>query len=244
MRPIAVVQAFKENTLGLLAEYPATIVHCADSYEAIEAVEHGDAVAIMKGDLSSGDFLRPIVREYRSRPNAVLSHVYRLVTPRGRVVYVTDAAVNIAPDLDAKREILMNAVDAWLRIERDAPRVAVLSATEEVNPAMPASEDAAQLVWEFNSDECAVQGPLAFDNAWDLQAAEKKGVDGPVAGRADILLVPDIMSGNMLAKSMVYVGRCAATGFVMGAKCPVILLSRADDKPSKLSSMLLATRMA
>jgi phosphotransacetylase len=245
---IGVVGATHPDTLDLCKRFnqvddsrDSWTFHYSTSDEAIDAYERGEIGVIMKGDLHSSDFMAPIVRRLRPTPKSVLSHVYRLETKPYRVTYVTDAALNIAPTFDQKKEIVRNAVALWNLMEnrKPVPRVAMLSATEEVTQKIPSTLDAEKMR-HYWLGPCNVAGPLAFDNAWSLQAAEKKGIDHPVAGKADILVVPNLVAGNMMAKAMIYVGGAVAEGLVVGAKCPIVLTSRADSLASKLSSLFWA----
>ncbi|MFD2138383.1 bifunctional enoyl-CoA hydratase/phosphate acetyltransferase [Novosphingobium resinovorum] len=162
---------------------------------------------------------------------------------------ITDAAVNIAPDLPAKADIVQSAVDLW-RVLFDAqakPRVAVLAAVETVNPRMQATLDAAALCKMADRGQiadCVIDGPLAFDNAVSPEAAREKGIVSPVAGEADILVVPDIEAGNMLAKQLSFLGGAEAAGIVLGARVPVMLASRADSERARLLSCAIAVLLA
>jgi phosphate acetyltransferase/phosphate butyryltransferase len=158
---------------------------------------------------------------------------------------VTDAVVNISPDLCDKADICRNAVDVWLALtgESHLPKIAVLAAVEVVNPAMQATIDAAALCKMAERDQitgCIIDGPLAFDNAISREAAREKHIVSPVAGDADILITPDIEAGNILAKQLTFISHADAAGIVMGAKVPVILTSRADNLRTRLLSCALA----
>jgi phosphotransacetylase len=162
---------------------------------------------------------------------------------------ITDAAVNILPDLPVKADIVQNAADLWRVVFGDGnlPKVAVLAAVETVNPKMQATLDAAALCKMADRGQitgCLIDGPLAFDNAISAEAAREKGIVSMVAGEADILVVPDIEAGNMLAKQLTFLGGAEAAGIVLGARVPVILTSRADNERARLLSCALAVLLA
>jgi len=229
------------------------IVHEPDAIKAVAAavkmVSSGDADILMKGYIHTDDFLRGVLnKEYGLRTNAIMSHVFigELRDPE-RLVFITDGAMNIAPTLEQKAAILLNAVHLANIFGVMKPTVAVLAAVELVNPAMPATVEAACLAKMADRrqyvPECVVDGPLALDNAVSMAAARHKKIGGAVAGRADILLVPDIEAGNMLAKSLVYFGNRRLIGLLVGSKAPVVLTSRADSKESKMLSIAGAVLM-
>ena len=159
----------------------------------------------------------------------------------------SDAAMIIAPDLGQKVQILENAVKAARALDIISPKVAIVCAVEKVNPKMPATLDAQELV-KMNQEgrirDCMVGGPFALDNAVSVEAAKHKGIDHPVAGKADVLIVPDIEAGNILYKSFVYFARAKNAGVIVGAKVPIVLTSRADNEEAKLNSIALAVLMA
>ena len=171
-----------------------------------------------------------------------------LQTPHyARPFIVTDAAINLAPDLPQKADIVRNAIDLAHAIGVAEPKVAILAAVETVNPSMPATLDAAALCKMADRGQIVggvLDGPLAFDNAVSIAAAHTKGIDSPVAGQADILVVPDLESGNMLAKQLMYMGDAASAGIVLGARVPVILTSRADSRESRIASCAIALLLA
>jgi phosphotransacetylase len=173
-----------------------------------------------------------------------MSHVFVLDVPSyPRPLLVSDAALNIAPDLAAKRDIVQNAIDCAHAMDIAEPKVAILSAVETVNPKMLSTLDAAALCKMADRGQIVggvLDGPLAFDNAISLEAAEAKGIKSAVAGRADILIVPDIEAGNMLAKQLFYLSNAQSAGIVMGARVPIILTSRSDPEASRLASCALA----
>ena len=177
-----------------------------------------------------------------------VSHAFLMDVPDyPRPLLITDAAVNIAPTLAEKADILQNAIDLMHRLGYRAPRVAILSAVETVNPAIASTIDAAALCKMVDRGQVTgaiVDGPLAFDNAVSGEAARIKGIDSPVAGRADVVLVPEIESGNMLYKQLVYLAGADAAGVVLGARVPIILASRADSVRIRLASCALAVLLA
>jgi phosphate butyryltransferase len=231
----------------------AALVHEPDPIRAVAAavkmVSSGDADILMKGYIHTDDFLRGVLaKEGGLRTGSVMSHVFVAeVGDQNKLVFITDGAMNIAPDLEQKAAILLNAVHLANLFGVMKPKVAVLAAVELVNPAMPATVDAACLAKMADRrqfvPECIVDGPFALDNAVSLAAARHKKIGGPVAGQADILLVPNIEAGNLLAKSLVYFGHDRLVGLLVGAKAPVVLTSRADSAESKLLSIAGAVLM-
>jgi phosphate butyryltransferase len=229
------------------------IVDCATPLEAAQkaclAVHNGEAEILMKGHLHTDDFLRAVLdKETGLRSGSVMSHVFILETTfRGKLTMVTDGAMNIAPDLVTKAEIIMNAVyfARCLGIER--PKVGVLAAVELVNPKMPATLDAAalntmQLRGQF--PDCIVDGPFALDNAISKEAAIEKGIGGEVAGDCDIIVTADIETGNALAKSFAFLCGGRTAGVLIGAAAPIVLTSRADSAEAKLYSIAASVLMA
>lgn len=229
----------------------------------IEAVEHSHAAAaravelavggrvatLMKGSLHSDELLGAVVAENSGlRTDRRISHVYAMSVPAySKPLVVTDAAINIQPTLDHKRDICQNAVDFLHTLGVAEPLVAVLAAVETVNPRMPSTLDAAALTVMAARGQITgarVDGPLAFDNAINSDAARTKGIISPVAGQADILLVPDLEAGNMLAKQLIYFGGADAAGLVLGARAPIILTSRADSLRTRIASAALAKLVA
>jgi phosphate butyryltransferase len=213
--------------------------------QAVRQVRIGAADVVMKGALDTATLLRAVLDpEHGLRTGRVLSHV-ALFTPEGydRFILVTDAAMNIAPTLEQKREIVLNALEVAHAIGLKTPRVAVLCAKEKVDSKMPATTDAAALkdTWQDGAlPGCILGGPFALDNAIDPHAARIKGIDDPVAGRADILLAPDIEAANILYKSLVFFARAPNAGIILGATAPIVLTSRADSRQSRVDSIALA----
>ncbi|NIA06777.1 MAG: phosphate butyryltransferase [Actinobacteria bacterium] len=216
--------------------------------KAVKLVSDGKADILMKGYIHTDDFLRAVLnRENGLRTGVVMSHVFIIEVPEfDRLLFITDGAMNIAPNLQQKAEIILNAVHLANLFGVTRPKVAVLAAVELVNPNMPVTLDAAVLAKMSQRDqfrpEVIIDGPFALDNAISEIAAKHKNITGPVAGAADILMVPDIEAGNMLAKSLVYFGHYRLAGILMGASAPVVLTSRADSAESKMLSMAAAVR--
>jgi phosphate butyryltransferase len=229
------------------------IVDLADPLQALSAAvkmaSSGEAEILMKGYVHTDDFLRALLdKEHGLRTGSIMSHVFIAeVRPQDKLIFITDGAMNIAPDLQQKAAILLNAVHLANIFGVMNPRVAVLAAVELVNPAMPATLDAAALAMMSDRGQfvppSTVGGPFALDNAVSVRAAAHKKIGGPVAGQADILLVPSIEAGNMLAKSLVYFGGHRLIGLLVGAKTPVVLTSRADTMESKMLSIAGAVLM-
>ena len=219
--------------------------HRAAAAHGIAMINDGQAAAVMKGHLHTSTLLGEVVkRDGGLRTSRLLSHVFVMDVPGlDRVLMITDAAVNIAPDLKAKADIVKNALDLALALGVAEPKVAVLSAVETVNPAIPSTLEAAALAKMAERGQIKgglVDGPLAMDNAISLAAAETKGIRSPVAGRADVLIAPNMEAGNMIAKELSYLAHAESAGIVVGARCPVILTSRADGEKARLASCAVA----
>ncbi|WP_181350045.1 bifunctional enoyl-CoA hydratase/phosphate acetyltransferase [Thalassobacillus sp. CUG 92003] len=213
--------------------------------EAVKAISNSQANVLMKGNLPTKTILQAVLnKEFGLRKQGVLSHVALFEIPeQKRLIFLTDSAMNISPDLDEKAAIINNAVGTAQRIGYHTPKVAALSAVEVVNSAMSASTDAALLTQMNKRGQitgCDVDGPLAFDNAISLEAAKQKGIDSSVAGQADILLAPTIEVANSLYKSFVYFAHAKVAGIISGAAAPIVLTSRADSAESKVTSLTLA----
>lgn len=211
--------------------------------EGVRMVAEGRVQALMKGHLHSDTFLHPVLEGLRKKRR--LSHVFLAeLSSYSRLLFITDAAMNIAPDLEAKAEILQNAIDMAHALGNPEPKVAVLSAIETVNPRIVSTIDAACLAKMAERRQitgAVVDGPLAFDNAISKEAARTKELGSPVSGAADILLVPDLVSGNILAKDLEYLAGATLAGVILGARVPVILTSRSDPPRSRFLSACLAT---
>lgn len=216
---------------------------------AAAMVAAGEADAVMKGIIHTDGFMRALLDpEHGLRlAGRRVSHVFMVDIPTyPKLLAITDAAINIAPDLNAKAQILENAVELAKLLGVARPKVAVLSAVETVNPAIVSSLDAACLTLMARRGQLAdaiVDGPLAFDNAISAEAAREKEIVSPVSGDADILLVPDLVSGNILAKNLEYLAGATAAGVVVGLSAPVVLTSRSDPPKARLASLALAVLM-
>jgi phosphate acetyltransferase len=216
---------------------------------AVELVREGKAEALMKGSLHTDELMAAVVkRDAGLRTARRVSHCFVMAVPdHDDPLIITDAAVNIAPSLEDKRDILQNAIDLAHAMMFAEVRVAVLSAMETVNPKVPSTIEAAALCKMVDRKQITgalVDGPLALDNAIDPEAARIKGIASPVAGRANVLLVPDLEAGNMLAKSLSFLAGADAAGIVLGARVPIILTSRADSVMTRLASCAVAVLVA
>jgi len=221
----------------------------AAAQRAAAMVGEGRVEALMKGSLHTDELMSVIVsRAAGLRTARRLSHVFVMDVPgHDKLLLITDAAVNIAPDLKVKADIVRNAIDAAHAIGIAEPRIALLSAVETVNPDIPSTVDAAALREMAQRGEISggiLDGPLAFDNAISAEAARIKGISSPVSGQVDILVVPALEAGNILYKSLVYLGAAVAAGVVLGARVPVILTSRADSPESRTASAAVACLIA
>ena len=238
-----------ENFSQLLSTDKIRIHHTVDAahaaLESVKAVSNGQAHVLMKGNLPTSVILKAVLnREYGLRTGKVLSHVAAFeVTGYDRLLFVTDAAMNVAPDLETKAQIIRNAVATAQACGVARPIVAPLAAIETINPAMVPTTDAAALVMmnkRGQINDCVIDGPLALDNAVSIEAAAQKGLTGETAGKADILLVPNIEAGNILYKSLMYFANAKVGAIIQGATAPIVLTSRADTAESKLYSLALA----
>ncbi len=240
-----------ENNIDLNHFELIDIVDLAEaSLKAVELVSTGKAHMVMKGLVDTAIILKAVLnKEIGLRTGNVLSHVAIFDVPAyHKLLLVTDAAMNIAPDLEGKKQIIENSLVVANALDIEEPKVAIVCAKEKVNPKMPATVDAQGLV-DMNKDgslaNCMVGGPFALDNAISKEAAKLKKIDSPVAGDADILLCPNIESGNVLYKALSFlVGESKNAGIIVGAKAPIVLTSRADNEITKLNSIALATLMA
>jgi phosphotransacetylase len=217
----------------------------ASAAKAVALVREGQAEVLMKGSLHTDELLAAVVaRETGLRTGRRLSHVFIMDVPTyHKVLIVTDAAINISPTLDDKTDICQNAIDLAITLGVEKPKVAILAAVETVTSKMPATIDAAALCKMADRGQIKggiLDGPLAFDNAISKQAAETKGIHSEVAGDPDILLVPDLEAGNMLAKQLSFLANADSAGVVLGARVPIILTSRADTVRSRIASCAVA----
>ncbi len=219
--------------------------HSAAAAAAVELARMGKADAIMKGSLHTDELLHHVVKHKGGlRTHRRLSHDFVMDVPGlDHVLLVSDAAINIAPDLEAKVDITQSAIDVALALGIAKPKVGILSAVETVNPKIPSTIDAAVLSKMAERGQikgAIVDGPLAMDNAIDVEAARSKGITSLVAGHADILIVPNLEAGNMLAKELTFVAHAEAAGIALGATVPIILTSRADGEKARLASCAIA----
>ena len=217
----------------------------ASAAKAVELVRGGRADLLMKGSLHSDELLSAVVaRDTGLRTGRRLSHVFIMDVPTyHKVLIVTDAAINIAPTFEEKADICQNAIDLAISLGREMPKVAILAGVETVTSKMPATIDAAALCKMAERGQVKngiLDGPLAFDNAISKDAADTKGIHSPVAGDPDILLVPDLEAGNMLAKQLTFLANADSAGLVLGARVPIILTSRADTVRSRIASCAVA----
>ncbi|KPU53282.1 phosphate butyryltransferase [Bacillus wiedmannii] len=249
----------QEKIMGMLQEHGlqtsehVEVIAAASSAEAAElsvkAVRNGEADVLMKGNIPTANILKAVLnKEWGLRKGSTLSHVAAFEVPNyDRLIFVTDAAMNIAPDVTQKAAIIQNTVEVAQAIGMDLPKVAPIAAVEVVNPAMQATIDAAMLTQMNRRGQiknCVVDGPLALDNAVSQIAAEHKNIVSDVAGKADILLVPTIEAGNVLYKSLVYFADAKVGAMIAGAKAPIVLTSRADSAETKVYSLALAVATA
>lgn len=249
--PQAKIRAVAEREGLDLTPFP--LVDAAHSHDAaakaVALVRSGEAEALMKGSLHTDELLAEVVNSTTGlRTGRRISHCFILDVPTyPKPLIVTDGAVNVAPDLMAKRDIVQNAIDLALVLGIKEPKVAILAAVETVNPAMQSTIDAAALCKMADRGQITggiLDGPLALDNAISMEAAQAKGIRSPVAGQADILVVPDLEAGNILAKQLTFLTKAEAAGIVLGARVPIILTSRADSVRSRLASCAVAVLLA
>ena len=261
----SVAQAIKENLISpiligdknKILEKAATVeldvakiklLSAADDYQAVELatslVNQGEADCIMKGHIHTDDFLRGLIdKEKGVRGQGFMTHIFHMTVPNSdRPLLITDAAIHVAPNEKAMKSIIANAVELAHKLGFEKPKVALLSASETVNEAVPSTQKASDMaVWaKENLAGLEICGPLAFDVAISENAAKLKGLTDSVAGLADILIVPQIETGNVLFKTLVYFKSACAAGIVMGAKVPVVLTSRADPAEARLASIAIA----
>jgi phosphate acetyltransferase len=222
----------------------------AAAAKAVEMIHQGKGEALMKGSLHTDELMRSVTAKVGGlRTSRRISHVFIMDVPAyADTVFVTDAAINIFPDLDAKRDIIQNAIDLYNQAGfGTTPRVAILSAVETVTASIPSTIEAAALCKMADRGQitgAVLDGPLAFDNAIDVEAARIKGIKSEVAGRAQILVVPDLESGNMLAKNLAYFAKADGAGIVLGARVPIVLTSRADSARARMASAAVAVLFA
>ncbi len=221
----------------------------AAAAKAVELIHASKGELLMKGSLHTDELMREVASSKTGlRTARRISHVFIMDVPTySETLFITDAAINIFPDLDAKRDIVQNAVDLFTRVGLGTPRVAILSAVETVTSKIPSTIEAAALCKMAERGQITggiLDGPLAFDNAIDPEAAKIKGIKSAVAGRAQILVVPDLEAGNMLAKNLTFLAKADAAGIVLGARVPIILTSRADPVRARMASCAVAVLYA
>jgi phosphate acetyltransferase len=221
----------------------------AAAAKAVELIREGKGVLLMKGSLHTDELMRSVTSGTTGlRTARRISHVFVMDVPTyAETLFITDAAINIFPDLDTKRDIVQNAIDLFTRVGLGTPRVAILSAVETVTSKIPSTIEAAALCKMADRGQITgglLDGPLAFDNAIDPEAAKIKGIRSEVAGRAQILVVPDLEAGNMLAKNLTFLAKADAAGIVLGARVPIILTSRADSVRARMASCAVAVLYA
>jgi phosphate acetyltransferase len=221
----------------------------AAAEKAVELIHEAKGELLMKGSLHTDELMRAVTSGAKGlRTARRISHVFVMDVPtHPDVLFITDAAINIFPDLDAKRDIVQNAIDFFTELGFGTPRVALLSAVENVTTKIPSTIEAAALCKMADRGQITggiLDGPLAFDNAIDPEAAKIKGIRSEVAGRAQILVVPDLEAGNMLAKNLTFLAKADAAGLVLGARVPIILTSRADSVRARMASCAIAVLYA
>ena len=240
----------KESGLDIA---PYEIVDAPHSHAAaagaVELVRLGRATLLMKGSLHTDELMGEVVkRETGLRTARRISHVFMMDVPTYHKVFaITDAAINIFPSLEDKVDILQNAIDFFVALGRQRPKVAILSAVETINPKIPSTIEAAALCKMAERGQIRggiLDGPLAFDNAISAEAARIKKIDSPVAGDPDIMLVPGLEAGNMLVKNLTFLSRADGAGVVLGARVPIILTSRADNQRTRMASCAVAALYA
>jgi len=249
--PEAKIRAAAEKAgldISKLEIVPAEHSHAAAA-KAVELVRAGRGELFMKGSLHTDELLHEVTaHDTGLRTARRISHVFVMDVPTySEALFITDAAVNIAPDLDAKVDIVQNAIDLHQGLGLGAPRVAILSAVETVTSKIPGTIVAAALCKMADRGQITgglLDGPLAFDNAISTEAARIKGIESEVAGRAQVLLVPDLEAGNMLAKNLSFLAEADAAGIVLGARVPIILTSRADTVRARMASCAVASLYA
>ncbi|MEK1886230.1 MAG: phosphate acetyltransferase [Phyllobacterium sp.] len=240
-----------DNDLDLKEADIVDVPHShAAAARAVALIREGHGELLMKGSLHTDELMREVTASATGlRTERRISHVFVMDVPgHADTLFITDAAINITPDLDVKRDIVQNAIDLWTMIGLgQPPRVAIVSAVETVTTKIPSTIDAAALCKMAERGQITnglLDGPLAFDNAISPEAARIKGLTSPVAGRAQIIVVPDLEAGNMLAKNLTFLAHADAAGIVLGARVPIILTSRADSVRSRLASCAVATLYA
>ena len=248
--PARLAEIARQNHIDITGLQIVGSEHSHDSAKkAVALVREAKAEALMKGSLHTDELMAEVVpHESGLRTARRISHCFIMDVPgHAAPLIITDAAVNIAPDLATKRDIVQNAIDLAHAMGIATPRVAILSATETVNPKVPSTIEAAALCKMADRGQITgglLDGPLALDNAISREAAAIKHIVSPVAGRANILVVPDLEAGNMLAKSLSFLAGAESAGIVVGARVPIILTSRADSERTRIASCAVAALLA
>jgi phosphate acetyltransferase len=223
-----------------------TSTNLAAADAAVDLVRRGEAQVLMKGYLHTDEMLHAILRHDTGlRTDRLLSHVFVLEVPTyHKLLLITDAAININPDIPQKAAITQNALDLARKLGVDVPKVAALSSVETINPKIPSTVHAAclhKMAERGQIKGAIVDGPLAFDNAISAEAARDKGINSPVSGEVDVVVVPDLDAGNILSKNLEYLASAKMAGIVMGASAPVVLTSRSDPPRARVYSLALAS---
>ncbi|MGA8969892.1 MAG: phosphate acetyltransferase [Pseudolabrys sp.] len=245
--PAAKISAVaREHHLGISRFEIVDVPHSdAAAAKAVQLIRESKGELLMKGSLHTDELMREVTSGATGlRTARRISHVFIMDVPNyAETLFITDAAINIFPDLDVKRDIVQNAIDLFTQVGLGVPRVAILSAVETVTSKIPSTIDAAALCKMADRGQIVgglLDGPLAFDNAIDPEAAKIKGIRSEVAGRAQILVVPDLEAGNMLAKNLIFMAKADSAGLVLGARVPIILTSRADSVRARMASCAAA----
>jgi phosphate acetyltransferase len=239
-----------EHGIDLTARQVVDAPHShAAAAAAVALIREGKGELLMKGSLHTDELMKEVTASATGlRTERRISHVFVMDVPgHAETLFITDAAINISPTLDDKRDIIQNAIDLWAGIGLGSPKVAILSAVETVTTKIPSTIEAAALCKMADRGQITgglLDGPLAFDNAIDPEAARIKSIASPVAGHGQILVVPDLEAGNMLAKNLTFLSHADAAGIVLGARVPIVLTSRADSVKTRLASCAVAALYA
>jgi phosphate acetyltransferase len=256
IKPVLIGPAHKIQAVAKQYSIPIDGIEIVDTphsdaaaAKAVEMIREAKGELLMKGSLHTDELMRAVTSGATGlRTGRRISHVFVMDVPTyADTLFITDAAINIAPDLEVKKDIVQNAIDLFVQSGLGRPKVAILSAVETVTPKIPSTIDAAALCKMADRGQITggdLDGPLAFDNAVDPKAAEIKGIKSVVAGHAQILVVPDLEAGNMLAKNLSILARADSAGIVLGARVPIILTSRSDSVRSRLASCAVAVLYA
>jgi len=256
IRPILVGPAQKIAAVARAAQLDISSFEIVDvphseaaAAKGVALIHAGKGALLMKGSLHTDELMHAVAaRDKGLRTARRISHVFIMDVPtHHETLFITDAAINIFPDLDAKRDIVQNAIDLFTQVGLGTPKVAILSAVETVTAKIPSTIEAAALCKMADRGQITgglLDGPLAFDNAVDPEAARIKGINSPVAGHAQILVVPDLEAGNMLAKNLSFIAKADSAGIVLGARVPIVLTSRADSVRSRMASCAAAALYA